>query len=188
MYRNVVYDLHVEASCTVSDVLIENNWFGYGVTVQAGSDETSSTNNNFRYQWDLKDNPCGPYKDWLVRYNSFSGPYGIHWALGAGSPTFSNVRVYANIGAGCKSYGSVGLTYKWVAGSETCGEGATLLPEFSVYAASSPTLTSPIDFHLSGSVASDNKVTDTATDFVVSTDIDGDAVTGATRDVGSDQR
>ena len=35
--------LYVEASCTVSDVLVENNWFGHGVTVESGADETSST-------------------------------------------------------------------------------------------------------------------------------------------------
>ncbi len=90
--QNVVYNIQVQNfgnSPAPTNVTLENNWFGCSVEWLYRSETTCAG------QADVQFNAASRFRNWLIRYNSFTGGLG-QYVPGA---SYENIRVLGNAGA-----------------------------------------------------------------------------------------
>jgi hypothetical protein len=164
-YNCHTYDImiqHTGASASLSNIVIQNNWFGYtGGSGVPGTSRSSAIN---------MESPSGI----LIRYNSFAGGQGVDHEAG----TFSNARLIGNIfgvdgGGNCIS----GATYDynvWLTAS--CGTNSKNVGGTMPFVNNTDGAAG--DYHLnSGTYTFENWIAPTTADYSLATDKDSNART-----------
>lgn len=126
----------------------------------------------------------------LIRFNSFADGTGISENDDGATLTYTNFRIIGNVMSHPTScYGSITYAYNVMLSGSTCGTGDVSASASDVYV-NSVHLASGGDWHLKpGANTAVDRVTPTTADYLLSTDIDGQArPAGAARDSGADER
>jgi hypothetical protein len=169
--QHIVYDLTIHGS--LSNVLIENNWFGTNVaSFENGCSyhTCGEVNNGFAIYIDNRTG-ANNFTNWLVRYNTST--QGVVFHNGAITNTYSNFRWIGNLMAGmeCDSYilGNPGVTIdrNALVGS-ICGTNSTNLLSLGVKKSTGY----PINFDLTNTAALP-QLPNNGADYFTATDYHG---------------
>jgi hypothetical protein len=191
--QNVTYDILIQdfsnpVCCGQKfgqwhDVVIQNNWFGSpteGLAPHGQGDTVAIRQPDLQF-----DESQGPWRNWLIRYNSFSN--GPDFASAGETPVFENVRVIGNVGRQPQCFaGASGLRWAynaWVTGRcSSFDVPVTRLPYVSTQVGAE-------NYHLVRGTRAQNLIKTKGKDVRIMTDIDGETRPWQNgRDAGSDER